>query len=80
MSTYHFKTVVASDGTVNLSDLPPHTEVEILVMEHPVQSEEVQTWLADLRARHPFAKMNKQEILEVLRYTRELVWVERHEN
>jgi allophanate hydrolase subunit 1 len=28
-------------------------------------------WLTDLRARHPFAKMSKEEILKALRETRD---------
>jgi hypothetical protein len=78
VETYHFKTVVEMDGSVRLSGLPPQKEVEIVVLERAELSEEMQSWLGDIRARHPFAKMSKQEILEVLRRTRETAWAERH--
>ena len=78
METYHFKTVVDTDGSVRLSGLPPQKEVEIVVLERSELPEEIQSWLSDIRARHPFAKMSKQEILEALRRTRETVWTERH--
>lgn len=78
MNTYHFKTVVASDGSVHLSDLPPDTEVEVLVVERSEPAKEMQAWLADIRARHPFASMSKEEILDALRRTREAVWADRY--
>jgi hypothetical protein len=78
MKAYHFNTVVEKDGSVHLSGLPPQTEVEIIVLERTDLPEELQQWLHDIRARHPFAKMSKEEILKTLRQTRETVWSERH--
>ena len=78
METYHFKEVVEMDGSVRLWGLPPDKEVEIGVLERTELPEEIQHWLSEVRARHPFAKMSKQEILEALRRTRETVWTERH--
>jgi hypothetical protein len=80
MKTYHFNTVVETDGSVRLSGLPPHKEVEVVVLERAGLSVEMQNWLSDIRARHPFAKMSKEEILTILRRTRETVWAERHAN
>ena len=80
MKTYHFRKRVAADGSINLSDLPPFEEVEIVVLylEPADLEEEIDRWLTDIRTRHPFAKMNKDDILEALRQTREIVWTERH--
>ena len=78
MEIYHFKEIVAKDGSVHLSGLPPTKEVEIVVLERTGLSEEIQQWLCDIRGRHPFAKMSKEEILKTLRRTREMVWIERH--
>ena len=78
METYHFRKVVEMDGSVSLSGLPPHKEVEIVVLERADLPEEMQSWLSDIRGRHPFAKMSKEEILKALRRTREIVWAERH--
>jgi hypothetical protein len=69
---------VETDGSVHLSSLPPQKEVEIVVLERASLSEEMQNWLDDIRGRHPFAKMSKEEILEILRQTRKTVWNERH--
>jgi hypothetical protein len=80
MKTYRFNTTVEKDGSVHLSGLPPHQEVEIVILERAGLSQEVQEWLGDIRSRHPFAKMSKEEILKLLRQTRETVWDERHEN
>jgi hypothetical protein len=80
MKSYHFNTVVEADGTIRISGLPPQQEVEIIVLERTGLPEEMQNWLDDIRARHPFAKMSKEEILQTLRQTRETVWAERHES
>ena len=80
MKTYHFSTVVETDGSVHLSGLPPHKEVEVVVLERTESSEAMRNWFSDIRTRHPFAKMSKAEILEALRSTREAVWVKRHES
>jgi len=74
MKSYHFNAVVETDGSVHLSGLPPQKEVEIVVLERTRLPEEMQNWLNDIRERHPFAKMSKAEILEILRQTRESVW------
>lgn len=80
MQTYHFRKTVESDGSIRLSELPPNIKVEVVVLN--IEPSEVQTdmqeWLTDIRTRHPFAKMNKEEILRELRNTRETVWMERH--
>jgi hypothetical protein len=80
MKSYHFNAVVGTDGSVHLSGLPPQKEVEIVVFERTRLPEEMQSWLNDIRERHPFAKMSKDEILEVLRQTRDGVWAERHKS
>lgn len=80
MKTYHFNAVVEIDGSIRLFGLPPHKDVEVLVLERTGLSEEMQNWLSDIRARHPFAKMSKEEILTALRHTREALWTERHAN
>jgi hypothetical protein len=41
------------------------------------EKEEWQDWMNDIRSRHPFAKMSKEEILIILRKTREEVSTER---
>lgn len=78
METYRFKTIVATDGSLVLSGLPPSQEVEVVVMERQGLSEEMRAWFQDVRTRHPFTKMSKEEILEALRATREAVWAEHH--
>jgi len=80
MKTYHFETIVERDGSVRLSGLPPSQPVEVVVLERPGVPGELQEWLRDVRKRHPFAKMSKEEILESLRQTRAMVWTERHES
>ncbi|MBD3308981.1 hypothetical protein GF339_21420 [candidate division KSB3 bacterium] len=66
MKTYHFKKIVGTDGLIRLSEDP----TDVL--------SDMQRWFADIRTRHPFAAMSKEEILRELRQTRETVWVERH--
>jgi hypothetical protein len=80
MKTYHFRKVVDIDGSVTLSDLPPHQEVEIVVVspEPSDLPEGIESWLEDIRARHAFARMSKKNILKLLRETRDVVWAERH--
>lgn len=80
MKSYRFNTKVEKDGSVHLSGLPPQQDVEIVVMERSGLPDDIQDWLDDLRQRHPFAKMTKEEVLEALRQTRETVWAERHES
>jgi hypothetical protein len=82
MQTYYFQKRVEADGSVNLSDLPPNAQVEIVVVNlDPTDVRaEMQAWMAEVRAHHPFARMSKAEILKALRQTREQVWKERHEN
>jgi hypothetical protein len=80
MEAYHFKTIVDADGSVTLSGLPASREVEIVVVERKGLSKEMQAWFQDIRTRHPFAKMSKEEILQALRKTREVVWAEQHAN
>lgn len=80
MKSYHFDTIVENDGSVHLKGLPPRQQVEIVVLARPALPDELQNWLEDIRGRHPFAKMSKNEILEVLRQTREDVWAERYES
>ncbi len=80
MKSYRVNTVVERDGSIHLSGLPPYQEVEVLILEQTGLSEEMQAWLKDIRSRHPFAKMEKAEILTLLRQTRETVWAEQHEN
>ena len=80
MKTYHFDTVVERDGSVRLSGLPPQQQVEIVVMERAVVPDDLQKWLLEIRTRHPFAHMSKEEVLDALRQTRAEVWAERNEN
>lgn len=78
MKTYRFSTVVEKDGTIRISGLPPNKEVEVVVLEQTDLPAEIRDWLSDIRARHPFAKLSKEEILATLRHTRATVWDERH--
>ena len=80
MKTYRYSTVVERDGSVHLSGLPAEKEIEIMILERTGAPEEMQEWLSDIRSRHPFAAMEKEEILSLLRQTRESVWAERHES
>ena len=80
MKTYYFSKTVQADGSISISNLPPNTHVEIVVMK--LEPSDTQTdlrhWLDDIRTRHPFAQKSKAEILRELRQTREIVWTERH--
>lgn len=78
MEAYHFKTVVEANGSVVLAGLPPSQEVEIVVVERNGSTDELRAWFQDIRTRHPFARMSKEEILKALQKTRETVWAERH--
>ncbi len=78
MKSFHFNKVVEEDGSIHLSGLPPHREVEVVILDRDGLSIEFQNWLDDIRTRHPFAKMSKEEILTILRNTREEVAAERH--
>lgn len=80
MNTHHFSKIVEKDGSVHLTGLPPHKQVEVVILERTELSEEMKEWLSDVRVRHPFAKMSKDEILNLLRQTRETVWADRHES
>jgi len=53
-------------------------EVDTVVKERVGLPNEMQNWLIDIRKNHPFAKMDKDEILKSLRKTRNTVWAERH--
>ena len=82
MKVHHFKKTVGVDGKIQLSDLPPYKEVEVVVL-YPEPADwqaEFKRWLADIRTRHPLVNKTKEEILKELRQTREHVWSERHEN
>ncbi len=78
MQTYHFDEVVNNEGIVTLSGLPAYKQVAIVVMypEPHDSQEEMKRWMDDLRQRHPFAKMSKEEVLKQLRKTREEVYDE----
>lgn len=78
MQTYHFKEVVNSEGMITLSGLPAHKEVAIVVMyPEPFDfQEEMKRWMDDIRQRHPYTKMSKEEVLKQLRQTREVVYEE----
>jgi len=78
METYHFKTVVGADGSLVLSGLPPSQVVEVVVVERKGLQDEMRSWFRELRTRHAFTKMSKEEILKVLRQTRETIWTEQH--
>ena len=78
MEAYHFKTVVGADGSLVLSGLPPSQTVEVVVVERKGLQEEMRSWFQDIRTRHAFVQMSKEEILKVLRQTREAVWTEQH--
>jgi hypothetical protein len=47
-------------------------------LERQGAPDEMQAWFQAVRTRHAFAKMSKEEILEILRQTREAVWTEQH--
>jgi acyl-CoA hydrolase len=82
MQTYHFDEIVSDEGVVTLSGLPPMAKVAIVVIcpePHDFQ-EEMKRWMDDLRQRHPFAKMSKEEILVELRKTRERIAEEDYGN
>jgi len=78
MQTYHFKETVNSKGMITLSGLPAHKEVAVVVMyPEPFDfQKEMKRWMDDIRERHPYAKMSKEEVLEQLRQTREVVYDE----
>jgi hypothetical protein len=78
MKTYHFNKIVEKDGSILLSGLPPHQEVEIVILERDDLSSEMQNWFHDIRSRHPFAELGKEELITLLRKTREEVSAERH--
>jgi len=75
---HHFRKVVKTDGSIFLTGLTPMKEVDIVVQERICLPNEMHNWLNDIRKSHPFAKMNKDEILKSLRKTRNTVWAERH--
>ena len=80
MVTYHVNTLVQADGSVRLQNLPPNQRVEIFVMQpepNEIQAD-MAAWFADVRMRHPFTRMTKDEILSILRRTRDEAWNERH--
>ncbi|MCP4107435.1 MAG: hypothetical protein GY749_18130 [Desulfobacteraceae bacterium] len=76
MQTYHLKKATDNDGKMIISGLPPSEEFTILLLhsESPEWQERMKQWMNDLREHHPFAEMNKDEILRQLEKTREEVW------
>ena len=80
MRTYHFTRRVGADGTVQLSDLPPHEHVEIVIVspEPGTWRERMKQLMADFRQHSPLAAMSEEEIMERLRQTREEVWAEQY--
>ncbi|OQY44374.1 MAG: hypothetical protein B6242_12830 [Anaerolineaceae bacterium 4572_78] len=86
MQTYHFDEIVSNEGTVTLSGLPPLAKIAVVVIDpEPFDWQyEMEKWMQDIRKRHSFAKMTKEEILVKLHQTREEVYEEdygyRHAN
>jgi hypothetical protein len=78
MQTYHFDEVVSSEGVVMLSGLPPLENVAIVVIDKKQSDFQklMKQWMHDIRQRHPFANMSKEEIMKHLRQTREEVYDE----
>ncbi|MCP4112563.1 MAG: hypothetical protein GY749_44725 [Desulfobacteraceae bacterium] len=76
MQTYHFKKIADSNGKITISGLPPLEEVTILALHSGPSEwqEKMKQLMNDIRQNHPFAEMNKDEILRQLRKTREEVW------
>ena len=66
-----------SDRRKLVKEIMTETDLD---MERADLSEEMHAWLIDVQSRHPFAKMSKGEVLDILRQSREAVWAERHEN
>ncbi|OQY47399.1 MAG: hypothetical protein B6242_05140 [Anaerolineaceae bacterium 4572_78] len=82
MQTYHFDEIVSDEGVVTLSGLPPLSKVAIVVVDTKQSDfqELMKQWMYDIRQRHPFAKMSKDEIMNHLRQTREVVYDELYGN
>jgi hypothetical protein len=60
-------------GMLSVSGLPCYKENDVEDSEFLDWQKELDRWLADIRSRHPFASMNKNDILRELRKTREMV-------
>ncbi len=76
MRTYHFDEVVVNDdGVVTIAGLPPLAKVAVMVVNpEPFDWQEtMRQWMAEMK-HHPFARIDKQEILERLRQSREKVY------
>ena len=80
MQTYHFKEVVASDGTITLSGLPPLTEVAVVVINPELATwrERMAALMDQLQAEHPFGQMSREEVLAQLRHSRQEVYEQLH--
>lgn len=74
MKTVYIKTRVAADGSLTITDLPPDTDVMVAVQPNDTMAyNEVWAELRESMKTHPFATMSREEILAVLRQTREEV-------
>ena len=70
---------IASTSGVTLNYTINEVEIVALYPELADWQVEFKRWSADIRTRHPFARMNKADILKELRRTREIVWAEARE-
>jgi hypothetical protein len=78
MQTYHFdEIVVNNDGVLTLEGLPPSAKVAVMVINpEPFDWQEtMRQWIAEMK-HHPFARMDRQEILKCLRQSREKIYEE----
>ena len=75
MKTVILNERIGSDGSLLLTDLPPDQDV-MVVVKPKINGTRTMAILAELQESmrdHPFASMTREEILEVLRRTREEV-------
>ena len=76
MKTVILNERIGSDGSLLLTDLPPDQDVMVVVQPRNGNTnlaDDWAQWFAEVRQTHDFASMSREEILEVLRRTREEV-------
>ena len=76
MKTVILNERIGSDGSLTLTDLPPDQDVMVVVQPRNGNTnlaDDWAQWFVEVRQTHDFASMTREEILEVLRRTREEV-------
>ncbi|MBP8250785.1 MAG: hypothetical protein KAX40_00365 [Herpetosiphon sp.] len=80
MAVLEYIVHVADDGSIQVQGLEPRTAVKIIIQPIALNDwkHELDAIFADVRKHHPFTTMSHEDVLAVLRQTREVVAEEQY--